>query len=109
MANCRRVHTATAGRAPVSRQAISLVAVHTTGRTRHGFGSRTFVAGLTSIRPCRTASDRALRSVARIRSSVEEATSRPDLVRPKAMIRNAACTCAGRSDASRIRPSNGIR
>jgi hypothetical protein len=98
-----------AGRAPVSRHAVSRVVVHTTGRTRLGLGSRTFVAGLVSIRPCRTASDRALRNVARIRSSVEEATSRPDRVRPEAMIRNAACSCAARRNASRIRPSNGMR
>ena len=102
VARCWRVQTATAGRTPVSRQAVSRVVVHTTGRIRVGLGSRTRAAGFESIRPWRAASDRALRSVARIRSSVADATSRPDRVRPDEMIRNAACTCAVRSDARRM-------
>jgi hypothetical protein len=37
------------------------------------------------------------------------ADSDPTGVRPDATIRNAACTWAGRNDASRTRPSSGIR
>jgi hypothetical protein len=103
------VQTATAGRAPLSRQAASRGAVQTTGCGRGGGGRSTSRARLAVIRPSRIAAFSAARRVQRIRVSVAAGSGLPADVRWRLIAANIARRSAAVSMASGMPPTPGIR
>lgn len=106
---CCAVHTATAGRWPVARQAATRAPVQTTGCGRRTCGNWTQRAGLSAMTCSRTAAFSAERSVAWIRTSVAAETGCAAAACWRWIAVNMACKSAGVSDCSGIRPRCGTR